>query len=255
MDENKLIATGLSQQQAKAYALLIESGEITPPQAAKKLRLTRTNSYKVLDKLVELELATKREKNKKYYYSLNNPSALARIVAEERNRVVEQEATLQEIIGELSAKYRQHTDQPDVTVVTGRKAVAEAYRFQIQHKKSIYFLRSTLDIASMGFDVMHSIRTQPALNKIKRYGITPDKSSKSVNESNLERTWIKNEDYTAPVEWSVSGGTLLIVIFGEEPNAITIDNPMVAEAFRQIWRIMNTCLRAMPYYSELPRKN
>ncbi|MCA9881585.1 MAG: hypothetical protein KC708_01385, partial [Anaerolineae bacterium] len=90
--------------------------------------------------------------------------------------------------------------------------------------------------------------------------ITPDMSTTPVNpeidtRSNLERTWIKNEDYNAPVEWSVSGSTLLIVLFGTEPHAITITNPMIAGAFLQIWKLLNNTLKAMPYYKQLPRAN
>jgi hypothetical protein len=70
----------------------------------------------------------------------------------------------------------------------------------------------------------------------------------------MTRTWVRQEDYEAPVEWSVSGTTLLIVIFGAEPHAITITNPLVADAFRQIWHLLDTCLRAMPYYGDLPRR-
>jgi sugar-specific transcriptional regulator TrmB len=44
MDINSLITIGLSPQQAEAYALLIEHGELRPAQAAKDLNLTRTNA-------------------------------------------------------------------------------------------------------------------------------------------------------------------------------------------------------------------
>jgi len=251
--QDKLIATGLNKQQAATYALLIESGELTPPTAAKKLHLSRSNTYKILDKLIELGLARKSEKNKKFRYSPTNPTALARLAAKQRNIATAREAAVQEVITQLTSKYREHTDQPDVTVVTGRSAVADAYRLQIQQKAPIYFLRSTADIATMGFDTMHKVRTEPERHNIKRHGITPDKSTKPSHESNLERTWIRGEDYVAPVEWSVAGENLLIVIFGDEPHAITIENQFVAEAFLQVWHILNTCLRAMPYYSKLPR--
>lgn len=253
MNEDKLIAAGLNEQQATAYALLIEDGELTPPSAANRLGLTRSNTYKVLDKLVELGLAAKIEKNKKYMYSPTNPTTLARLAAEQRNIATAREAAVHEVITELTVKYRKHTEQPDIAVVTGRQAVADAYRLQIQQKEPIYFLRSAADITAMGFDTMHKVRTEPERYKIKRYGITPDKSTQPSRDSNLERTWIRGEDYTAPVEWSVAGESLLIVLFGNEPHAITIENPIVADAFHQIWHVLHTSLKAMPYYGKLPR--
>ena len=117
-----------------------------------------------------------------------------------------------------------------------------------------------MDIPALGFETMHEIRTMPARFGKRRYGITPDIStgttanSEGDERSNLARTWVRQEDYTAPVEWSVSGSSLLIVVFADEPHAVTIDNPLIAEAFRQMWHIMDSCLRTMPYYGDLPRK-
>lgn len=253
MQPQKLIAAGLNEQQASAYALLIESGELTPPKATQRLHLTRSNAYKVLDKLVELGLAAKKERNKKFVYSPTHPIALSRLAAEQRNIATAQENAAQEVIAELLIKYRTHTDQPDVSTVSGRRGVAEAYRQQIRQKAPIYFLKSTADIATMGFDTMHTIRTEPERHGLVRHGITPDKSTTASKDSKLKRTWMRGEDYTAPVEWSVAGENLLIVMFGKEPHAVIIDNPVIAEAFRQLWHILDGCLRAMPYYKNLPR--
>jgi predicted transcriptional regulator len=260
MDPNKLIATGLTAQQASAYAMLIEHGQVSPPEAAELLSLSRSNSYKLLDKLVEMNLAEKQEIAKKFVYSPANPHSLSNLVAQQRNIAVAREEAVREVLTELMAKYRVHTDQPNVDIVTGRGNVANAYRAQINQKQPIYFIRSRMDIPVMGFETMHEIRIMPARFGNERFGITPDLGTgttanpSSDKRSKLDRTWIKQEDYNAPVEWSVSGSSLLIVLFGDEPHAITIDSPIVADAFTQLWHVMNTCLQAMPYYSELPRK-
>lgn len=73
MDTSKLLAIGLSEHQAQAYALLIEKGELSPADAAIKLGLSRTNAYKVLDKLVETGVALKKEVRKKVVYAPDNP--------------------------------------------------------------------------------------------------------------------------------------------------------------------------------------
>ncbi|HVX48032.1 MAG TPA: helix-turn-helix domain-containing protein [Candidatus Saccharimonadales bacterium] len=259
MDLSKLIAVGLNEQQAQAYALLLENGSASPAQAAPKLHLSRTNAYKVFDKLVEFQLASKKEEKKKIIYLPANPMAISSLVAEQRNIATQREEAANNLMKELLAKYHSHTTQPGAKVVTGRAQVAEAYRNQIGQKEPIYFIRSRADIPIMGFDTMHEIRTAPARFGTKRFGINPDIASSTTanpeadKRSNLKRTWVKQEDYTSPVEWSVSGSTLLIVIFEDEPHAITIESPVVAEAFRQLWHIMDSCLRSMAYYKDLPR--
>lgn len=184
--------------------------------------------------------------------------SLTNLVAKQRNIATAREEAVKRVMNNLLATYHKHNEQPDIKVVTGHDAVVEAYHAQIRLLKPIYFLRSRADIASIGFDDMHEIRIKPSGHNVKRHGITPDMSTTPVNpeidkRSNLERTWVKNEDYNAPVEWSVSGSTLLIVLFGTEPHALTITNPVIANAFLQIWKLLNNTLKTMPYYKQLPR--
>lgn len=260
MNPNDLIATGLNSAQAHTYALLLEHGSLSPPKLASQLNLTRSNSYKVLDQLVDMGLARREEVKKKYVYFPDNPMALSNLVAEQRNIATAREDAVKTVLKDLLAAYHSHTDQPSVQVVTGRDKVADAYRQQITQLEPIYFIRSRADIPVMGFDTLHELRVMPARHGVKRHGITPDlstgtTSSKGDGRSNLQRTWVRQEDYNAPVEWSVSGSSLLIVLFGSEPHAITITNPLIADAFRQLWALLNSCLQSMPYYSHLPRRN
>lgn len=257
--EQQLITAGLNESQASAYLLLLEKARINPPQAAKELKITRTNAYKVLDRLTEIGLARRLEENKKFVYEPANPMALSNLVAEQRNAASVREDAVRSVLNELLAKYHTHSEQPSVEVATGKDAVIAAYRQQILQLEPIYFIRSRSDIPVMGYDALHEIRVMPARHNVDRFGITPDlstgvTSSNGDERSNLTRTWVRQEDYEAPVEWSVSGSSLLIVLFGSEPHAVTITNPIITDAFKQVWQLLDSCLRAMPYYKDLPRR-
>ena len=258
MNKQQLITAGLQPLQADAYRLLLEHGALLPTDAAHELKLTRSNAYKVLDRLVELGLANKTKLDKKLTYQPSNPLALTHLLSEARNQITAQEEAVKLLMEELLQRYYENTEQPTAHTATGRKAVADAYKQQIALRQPVYFIRSQSDIPSMGFDIIHDIRVAPAHYGQERFGITPDVLHGPTNpsgdaRSKLTRTWVKREDYTAPVEWSVSGSVLLIVLFGQEPHAITVTSPIVAEAFRQLWHILDSTLRAMPYYASLPR--
>lgn len=258
MLKTDLIATGLNPTQAEAYVLLIKNGSTAPPNLAKELNTTRSNAYKVLDQLCDLKLAKRQELKKKLIYYPDNPLGLTNLVAQQRNLATTQEEAVKKIMGDLLTSYHKNKEQPDIRVVTGRQAVIDAYFDQINQLKPIYFIRSSADIATMSFDTMHAIRSEPARHSVKRYGITPDKgataSTDADNRTNLTRTWIRQEDYDFPVEWSVSGSTLLIVLFGTEPHAITITNPSIASAFKQLFSILSKLLQNTNNYQNLPRK-
>jgi predicted transcriptional regulator len=258
MKINDLVSTGLNETQARSYAYLLQHGCATPPQLSKAHGLTRSNAYKVLDQLTELGLAKKEEINRKFTYYPDNPLALNTLVSQQHNLAKSREEAVNFVMKDLLNSYHTHNEQPNIIVKTGKEAVVSAYMQQIKLMEPIYFLRSSADITAMSFDTMHNIRIAPHHYGTKRHGLTPDKVSSEVNSatdhrSALARTWYKQEDYDAPVEWSVSGSTLLIVLFGAEPHSITIESPTIAMAFRQIWALLNSLLLSSSDYSDLPR--
>lgn len=257
MDSSNLTAIGLTPPQAKAYALLVEHGSIKPPEAATVLGLTRSNAYKLLDKLVELQLAEKLEEGKKISYSLANPVNLSNITARFRAQATAREEAASRIMQDLLAKYYEHSERPDVQVVTGRQAVADAYRWQANLKEEIFFIHTRSDINAMGFETMHDIRTIPARHGQQRHAIMTEAlepgpiNYANHRRSNLQITWAKHDDYTAPVEWSVTKSSLLIALYASEPQAVIITDPIVAGAFLQLWQLMSRMLEPLATHQRL----
>jgi len=243
MQLNNLLAVGLSKSQAEAYVLLIELGEVKPVSAASKLSISRTNAYKIYDKLVEFGLATKTENEKIFVYRPTNPLSLATLAANHRAESVLKEEAASNAIHELLDQYYEHTDKPTVDVYTGRTEVANAYRKQIGLKEDIRFIHTNADIPAMNFETMHELRVQPARNNNKREAIMKRPQAGKENwashqRSNLDITFRDQDDYEAPVEWSVTESSLLIVLYANEPHAIFIQDKVVASAFIQIFKLL-----------------
>lgn len=259
MKHQILRQVGLTDLQIAVYEYLLGSGPTPPPQLAKKLKLTRTNAYKVLDQLVEIGLISRTEINKKYVYKAEDPIALASIVAEERNRVIELEKSVKESVKALRQTYQKTASTSEVQTYAGNSAVKSLYEHQAKLAEPIYFIKTRSDIPFMGFEAMDYIRRLPAKLGTRRYGIVPDVSEAPKNPAvdrptNLERTWIDDTAYTAPVEWTVSGDELMIISFSDSTAGIRIKNPVIANAFRQLWHIMDDNLKANPNYKKSPKK-
>ncbi len=76
MDEKLLMSLGLSQNLARTYRVLALRKELKPSQLMKLTGESRTNCYALLDKLVEMGLASKQDVNKKFVYYPSSPLAL-----------------------------------------------------------------------------------------------------------------------------------------------------------------------------------
>jgi len=70
----------------------------------------------------------------------------------------------------------------------------------------------------------------------------------------LHRTWIHAQDYDEPVEWVAYGDKLAIISFGKEIVGIVIQSPQMAEAFRKIYKLLDSTIRLRSDYNELPKK-
>lgn len=257
--ESLLIQAGLNEIQAKAYLYLLEKGEQSPPALAAALGLTRSNAYKVLEKLLEVRLISRIEINKKFVYRAEDPISLASLVAAERNRVLALEKGVQAAMHELRSKYEKTSTDKSVRSYHGNELVASLYKSQAQKEQPIYFIKSRADIPVMGYETMNRVRHLPAKNDIERYGITQDAPEAVANpaidrETNLTRTWIDCDDYTSPVEWSVAGDELLIINFEKEASAIRIKDPLVARAFKELWQLLDRSIRKDPAYRKLPKQ-
>lgn len=253
-----LTSLGLSELQAATYLYLFNNQHSAPPVIAKQLGMTRTNAYKVLDSLEELSLVNKSEIKKKLVYSAADPTALASIVAEKRNDLLALEHYTQTAIQELRKLKKPDKQILNVATKQGKAAMVSAYESQIQAEQPIYFVRTRADIPFMGFETMDRIRKLVSGGKTKRYGITPDSVESPINpkidkKTNLSRTWVASEAYISPVEWTVSGDKLLIQVFEGDGKVIEIDDQVVAESFRELWKIMDANLKANPAYEIFPR--
>jgi|SRR5579862_1140692 len=257
--EDLLIKVGLTDLQARVYLYLLENGSTTPPQLVDKLKITRSNTYKVLDALDGFGLVSKAEVEKKLTYFPEDPIALSNLAAEERNRLIALEEHTKDAVTDLRRKFRNSSGQAVIKTKKGVAAVKAAYEEQAKLGLPLYFIKSRADIPTMGFDSMDHIRRLAKHLGLRRYGITPDSVEGPINPSidkatNLTRTWMPEEEYTAPVEWSLAGDELNIIIFDKEPAAIKITNQQVAESFLQVWKLLDKNLRANPDYKNLPRK-
>jgi hypothetical protein len=101
-------------------------------------------------------------------------------------------------------------------------------------------------------------RLQGKLSK-KRYGITPDSTEAPLNndldkKTNLIRTWVKENSYTSPIEWSVSGDELLIQVFVGEGESVNIKSYLIAESFKQIWNLTDDAVKNNKNHSQTPIK-
>lgn len=256
--EAALQAAGIQGSLAKAYLALIETNDITPAEFASKINESRSNTYKLLDELVERQLATRTDIGKKLHYRAENPSRLLTLARERKDAADQQEKQLQTALPDLVKQYYQTHEQPGVRFYQGAEGMKEIYEEQIREGKPIRFLKTRADIEFFGFRFMHEVRNLAPKAGIQRQAFTPDAPETPINiaESDkqmlLDRTWYLPDDYTAPVEWSTFGNKVSIISFGKEAIGMVIESQQIAESLRQMFALLDEGLKRRPGYKKLP---
>ncbi len=255
---NKLHAAGLSDTEAKTYESLLSRAAWQPSELAKTVGESRTNMYKILDKLVSLGLAKKFDQDKKIHYAAVNPGRLLELAHARRQAQEQAEKELQVHSQQLIRSYVKTHEQPAITYYQGKDEMREIFDVIENANEEIVFVHTVAGIDFYGFDFMHQLRMRAVKSGRTRRGLTPDTALATVDYKekdalvNLTRTWLKAEDYTAPVEWGAFDDKLYIISYGEDALGMVIQNQQIADAFKQLFALLERGQHALPDYGSLP---
>lgn len=255
---NELSAAGLSETEAKTYKALLTRKAWLPSELAKNVSETRTNIYKILDRLVALELAERLDEHKKLHYRAGNPTRLLELARELRRERERAEQYLESTAHELMRDYVKTHEQAAVQFFQGKDDIVNIFN-EIAHAKTpVLFLHTRAGIDFYGFNYMHNLRMLAVEAGVQRFALTPDSIEAPLDykqndkQYKLRRTWLREEDYTAQVEWGVFDDKIYIISYGQEALGMIIESRQIANAFREIYALLEQGERAQPWHAELP---
>lgn len=250
---------GLSETEMQCYRALLEAEDYKPSELAKIVNQTRTNCYKILDRLETNKLVERVNKSATLRYRAVHPARLLQLAQERRAAQAAAEQDLERSVESMINSYAKTHEQPGVRHFAGREEIREIFADQVKVGKPIHFIHTIAGIDFYTYEQMHDIRMMAVNAGIPRYALTPDTHLAHANyqaadkHALLTRTWMRDTDYTAPVEWGAYGDKTYIVSYGSEAMGMTIESPQIAEAFRQMFAMMERGQRAQSWYKELPR--
>ena len=250
MDTDTLTSIGLTAPQAKAYIALVQNGPSAPPAIAGMINETRSNTYKILDKLVGLGLARKEDHDKKLRYRIENPAALDALARQARDHALSQEKRVRDAMPSLLNFFYTYSEQPGVRFFQGKEGIRQIFEDMLRTRQDIYLLRSPADVRFFDEQFFERFRKKRAELGITTYALTPQVVSAIHNEevdklNKFKRTWLPSEDYTANVEWDVYGNKVAFISYGQEAIGMIIESPQIAESFRQIFNLLTDHKRTM----------
>lgn len=243
MNKELLQQLGLSLSQAVTYLKLIETGELTPPQVSKLTGESRTNAYMILQKLEDYGLVEKTKSSKKLKYQPLNPVALERLAEEKRAETSKIENQVKHAMPQMLSYFYSFTEKPGIRLLQGVEGIKEIYRDTLRTKRDIYFLRTPHEVDTLGGDYFSLYKQKRAQLGITTYAFTQDtpQARKYAFDDKLNkmvRSWVRPEDYDAPVEVNVYGDKVAFISYGEDVMGAIVQSPAIAESMRQMFKMV-----------------
>ncbi len=257
MDIQAFEDIGLTKPQAAAYYSLVQNNGATAPKVGVEIGESRSNAYKVLDKLCELGLATKDQVGKRVRYYPASPTALEQLVQSQSQAVAARERKLKAAMPDLLSFFFAHSEQPSIRFFQGKESLKHIFTDMLQTGRDVYLLRSPEDVRFYDEAFYADFRKKRSLLGIKTYALTVDVPS-AVHDPQLDfknkfiRTWLPATAYTGAVEWDIYGNKVALISYGQEAIGIIIESAQIAESFRQVFQLLAARSKASEASAAVP---
>ncbi len=253
-----LTAAGLTAKESKCYAALLEKKDWKPAELARYVHETRTNCYKILDNLVAYKLAERFDKDKKLHYRAANPSRLMELAREQHAAREASGAALETESQQLIQKFYKTHEQPGIRYFQGESEIRQIFEAIAKSKEEVVYVNTKSGIDFYGFPTMHNLRMLAPNKNVSRRALTADvpAAPKDYRQKDplvlLKRTWLKETDYTTPVEWGAFDNKLYIISYGQEALGLLIESQQIADSFKELFKLLERGQKLLPGYEKLP---
>ncbi len=228
MDKEAVLENfGLTKAEVQLYLMLLNLGEATASELAKKTNTNRTFVYDRIKKLQETGLVSFMVKDNKKYFQPADPGQLLAILKEKEEQV-------QDILPELEKLKLPREEGPNVNIFSSKKGVRTALNLAIRDKKQVYIYGSINKFKTIMpefYDIWNARREKEKV---------PAKilSNESV-EMPLAETDLLPEEEQSSITTFTFGNKVIIVAWADIPVAILIESKEIAKDnisfFNAIW--------------------
>jgi len=228
--KEELLSYGLSEKEAELYLAALKLGDTTANRLAEVTKLTRSTVYDIAEALQKKGLMGSYKKEKKTFFSANNPNSLI-------TQLKEKEQIVKQILPDLKELIEHKPDKPLVTIYRGTIGLRTAADEMLESKEILVygggknadkvFGTYTENFAQKRVDKKIILKTIVG-SSIPKHMITT-KIKKFTPIRTLEV--FENHDTT----YFVYGDTVLIWNYKQDLMAIKVESKIFAKSQKQIF--------------------
>lgn len=226
----KLIKIGFSNNEAKVYLSLIKLGSSKAGTISKHAELDRSSTYNALKSLLKKGLSSYVTIGKTKWFQCSSSNNVVTYLNNKVNLAKEFLPNLEKIRRETKLK-------ENVTLFKGMKGMKTVFEDILNEAKENLIFGSEGEFSKKMplFAKQFSQRLENKNIKVKSIIRTNrEKENKKINYRKIPST------IASPVTTNIYGNKIAILVWGEVPEAILIENKKAADAYRDYFNFMWT---------------
>ena len=251
-----LVRFGIPEKEAKVYLALLELGPSSVSQVAKRARVSRTNTYHLLNSLTSKGLVNSQEKISKVIFSAEAPERILQMLKSQADDFQRLYREAEKIMPEFKSIYRTKNKKLNVRFYEGVEGIISAYEDTLTANTEILGYASVeyQHVFFPGyFPAYYTRRTQKGIPVRCFLANTPEsRRIQSLDKAQLRKTHIVPGKFAISPEINIYNDKVAIMSLKEKFGAI-IESAEVADAFRKLFELAFE--RAEQYDKELLAKD
>ncbi|MBN2052263.1 hypothetical protein JW756_02055 [Candidatus Woesearchaeota archaeon] len=233
MNQKFLEEVGLTATESKIYLSLLEKGACRAGEITRHTGIHRRSVYDAIERLIEKGLISYIKTNNRNYFEAVNPERLLELLKE-------REDNIKQILPELHMLRKFSTEKKEVLFFRGKPAIKTVFNDQIKEGKEVLLFGDAANVNEIVKYFFPFFDKQRAEKNIK-VRLLFDESARSeeyLKKVPLTEIRFVNKGNKEPVSINIYGPKVSIIIWDENPKAIMITEPALAECLRSYFEFM-----------------
>lgn len=239
--EEVLHELGLSINETKVYVALLTLGATTAGKIAENCKLYRTNVYEALERLEEKGLVSHILQGDIKFFEAADPKALSRLLEEKK-------AKLDDVIPQLVLA-KQFGKKASAQVYEGTRAFKLALYNLLNYNQPIYIYglpKQAPEMVKNFIDLFHKTRISRKIVMKHIYNENAKERIKYLNSLKYTEAKYLPSQFNTPVSTLTCGNEIQIIHWIEPLTFIRIENPALAETYRQYFEVLYSSAQKIP---------
>jgi sugar-specific transcriptional regulator TrmB len=233
MNQKLLEEAGLTSSEARIYLALLEKGSCRAGEITRHTGIHRRSVYDAIERLIQKGLVSYIKTNNRNYYEAADPNRFMELLKEKQDNI-------KQIIPEMELLRKLTEEKKETLFFRGKPAIKTVFDDQIKEGKEILVFGDAINVNEIVKYYFAHFDKQRSEKKVKVRMIFDESARKEsyLKIIPLSEVRFVKKGSKAPVSTNIYSNKVSLIIWEDNPKAILITEPALAESFRTYFEFM-----------------